>query len=203
MVSVVAVTLTSLLSRTFKGELSVGRIDRANLRGVVAADFVVTDRYGQVVLRASRVRARANLPALLEEVLFGGRRLDLAVRNVRIERVDVYVLPDPRTGIPTIAEAFTPEPSEPDPPGTPKQSARPLRVWLPTIEIGRIWGRVVIEGVDTDEAAGEIVVACRPRANAARRCGHCGRRAGRYDQGEGRRRWRAPGRGDDEGVHRG
>jgi transposase len=62
------------------------------------------------------------------------------------------------------------------------------RVWARIVGVDR---RVVIEGVDVDEAAGEIVVACRPRANAVRRCGHCGRRAGRYDRGEGRRRWRA------------
>jgi transposase len=49
----------------------------------------------------------------------------------------------------------------------------------------------VVEGVDVDETAGEIVVLCRLRANAARRCGRCGGRAARYDRGEGRRRWRA------------
>jgi len=66
------------------------------------------------------------------------------------------------------------------------------------VQSKRLWARivgvdrgVVIEGVEADETAGEIVVACRPRANAARRCGHCGRRAGRYDGGEGRRRWRS------------
>jgi transposase len=50
---------------------------------------------------------------------------------------------------------------------------------------------VVVEGVEVDDETGVVVVACRPRANAPRRCGRCGRRAGRYDGGEGRRRWRA------------
>ena len=51
--------------------------------------------------------------------------------------------------------------------------------------------RTVVEAVDLDEAAGVLVVSVRPSKGAARRCGHCGRRAGLYDQGDGRRRWRA------------
>ena len=65
---------------------------------------------------------------------------------------------------------------------------RSKRVWARIVGVDR---RVVIEGVEVDEVAGEVVVSCRPRANAARRCGQCSRRASRYDQGEGRRRWRA------------
>jgi transposase len=66
------------------------------------------------------------------------------------------------------------------------------------VQSKRVWGRVigverdvVIEAVEFDEPVGEIVVSCRLRRGAARRCGHCNRRCGRYDQGEGRRRWRA------------
>ena len=62
----------------------------------------------------------------------------------------------------------------------------------------RVWGRVVgverdvvIEAVEFDDGTDEIVVSCRLRRGAARRCGQCGRRCGGYDQGEGRRRWRA------------
>jgi transposase len=49
----------------------------------------------------------------------------------------------------------------------------------------------VIEGVVYDEQADEIIVSCRLRKGAKRRCGHCGRRSSLYDQGQGRRRWRA------------
>ena len=48
----------------------------------------------------------------------------------------------------------------------------------------------VVEQVTIDED-GVVVVHARPRARAASRCGVCGRRAPGYDQGEGRRRWRA------------
>lgn len=50
---------------------------------------------------------------------------------------------------------------------------------------------VVIEHVALDEDVGEIVVGCRLRKGARRRCGRCQKRSPRYDHGEGRRRWRA------------
>ena len=51
-------------------------------------------------------------------------------------------------------------------------------------------GRAVVEDVDLD-GDGVVVVHARPRAKERDRCGLCGRRAPGYDQGEGRRRWRA------------
>jgi transposase len=48
-----------------------------------------------------------------------------------------------------------------------------------------------VEWVEFDEDADAIVVAVRLRKGAKRRCGVCGRRCGGFDQGQGRRRWRA------------
>ncbi len=62
------------------------------------------------------------------------------------------------------------------------------RVWARVIGVER---DVVIEAVEFEEEAGEIVVSCRLRRGVARRCGECGRRCAGYDRGEGRRRWRA------------
>jgi transposase len=62
------------------------------------------------------------------------------------------------------------------------------RLWARAIGVDR---RVVIEGVDIDEHDESIVVACRLRKGVKLRCGICERRSGRYDHGEGRRRWRA------------
>jgi transposase len=65
------------------------------------------------------------------------------------------------------------------------------------VRYANLWQRVldversVIEGVDFDEEANVVVARVRPRKGAARRCGICGRRCPRYDNGEGRRRWRA------------
>ena len=49
----------------------------------------------------------------------------------------------------------------------------------------------VIEEIDFDEEAESVVVHVRPRRSTKRRCGRCGHRAPGYDQGEGRRNWRA------------
>lgn len=51
--------------------------------------------------------------------------------------------------------------------------------------------RTVIEQVDFDEEADAVVAQVRPRRAKKQRCGRCGRRSPGYDQGEGRRRWRA------------
>ena len=50
---------------------------------------------------------------------------------------------------------------------------------------------VVVESVDFDADADAVVVSVRPRKATKRRCGRCGRRSPRFDNGEGRRRWRA------------
>jgi len=56
----------------------------------------------------------------------------------------------------------------------------------------RLFGveRAVVEDVEFDAEREVVVVHARPNARARRRCGLCGRRCPRYDQGEGRRRWR-------------
>ncbi|MEO5899255.1 MAG: ISL3 family transposase [Ilumatobacteraceae bacterium] len=51
--------------------------------------------------------------------------------------------------------------------------------------------RTVVERVEFDDEVDAVVAHVRPRRLRKRRCGRCGRRAPGYDQGEGRRRWRA------------
>lgn len=61
----------------------------------------------------------------------------------------------------------------------------------------RIWARIlgvektVVEAVETDEDQGCVVVSVRPSSRARSRCGMCRRRCPGYDNGPGRRRWRA------------
>lgn len=59
-------------------------------------------------------------------------------------------------------------------------------VWRRVIGVDR---STVVEAVEEDREA--VVVHVRPRRASIRRCGRCGGRASGYDQGEGRRRWRA------------
>ena len=61
-------------------------------------------------------------------------------------------------------------------------------VWRKLLGVDRA---TVIESIDFDEEAESVVVHVRPRRSTKRRCGRCGRRAPGYDQGEGRRNWRA------------
>jgi transposase len=51
--------------------------------------------------------------------------------------------------------------------------------------------KAVVEDVAFDEDDECIVVSVRPRKATKRRCGRCGKRCPGYDQGDGRRRWRA------------
>lgn len=147
---IAAATLTRLLSRTFKGDLVIERIERAHWYGVIASDITVTDPRGNVVLRADRLRARANLPELVREALLGAGRLEIGISHVRIERAEVYVIPDPETGVPTIAEAFTPVAAEQPTPST--EPSRDFSVWLPNVELGQTWGRVQFANGPTLEA---------------------------------------------------
>jgi transposase len=72
------------------------------------------------------------------------------------------------------------------------------------VRTSRLWGRMlgcentVIESVDwyqeePGDGAGQLAVTVRvrPRKRLASRCGICGKKRPGYDQGEGRRRWRA------------
>jgi transposase len=51
--------------------------------------------------------------------------------------------------------------------------------------------KTVVEGVEFIESEEAIVVSVRPLSRQRGRCGICRRRCPGYDQGEGRRRWRA------------
>ena len=62
------------------------------------------------------------------------------------------------------------------------------RIWARAVGVDR---RVVIEGVEVDEAVDAVVVSCRLQKNAGLRCGICERRSARYDAGDRRRRWRS------------
>ncbi|MGH2873547.1 MAG: ISL3 family transposase [Solirubrobacteraceae bacterium] len=62
---------------------------------------------------------------------------------------------------------------------------RAIRVWAGLLGLQR----TVVEDVATGRD-GEVIVAVRPSWRERDRCGECRRRCGRYDQGEGRRRWR-------------
>jgi transposase len=64
---------------------------------------------------------------------------------------------------------------------------RSARLWAGLLGVEQ----AVVERVCFDEDEQALVVSVRPRKGVRRRCGRCGRRCPGFDQGEGRRRWRA------------
>jgi transposase len=63
---------------------------------------------------------------------------------------------------------------------------RDVRVWAGLLGVDR----AVVEGVRLG-SEGEVIVSVRPLSRERGRCGVCRRRCAGYDQGPGRRRWRA------------
>jgi transposase len=63
---------------------------------------------------------------------------------------------------------------------------RDARIWRRLLGVER----AVVEKVEFDTEPDTMVAHVRSLTGARGRCGRCGRRAGWYDQGEGRRRWR-------------
>jgi transposase len=63
---------------------------------------------------------------------------------------------------------------------------RGIRVWAGLLGLQR-----TVVGDVTAGSEGEVIIAVRPQWRERNRCGVCRRRCGRYDAGEGRRRWRA------------
>jgi transposase len=65
------------------------------------------------------------------------------------------------------------------------------------VRSARVWKRLlgvehtVVEQVLYDEEDGAVIAMVRPTRSRRGRCGVCGRKCRGYDQGEGRRRWRA------------
>ena len=81
-------------------------------------------------------------------------------------------------------------------PMVPAVQGRSHRGWN-GVRSARLWKRLlgvehtVIEQVRFDEDAQAVVARVRPTRSRRRRCPRCARRCPGYDQGEGRRRWRA------------
>ena len=72
---------------------------------------------------------------------------------------------------------------------------RNAKVWAGVLGVER---STVLDGVEFDDETGVAVFSVRLRKGAKGRCGRCQRRCPGYDQGEGRRQWRAP----DLGLYR-
>ncbi|MDI3196358.1 ISL3 family transposase [Pseudarthrobacter sp. AL07] len=64
---------------------------------------------------------------------------------------------------------------------------RNARLWRTLLGVEK----TVVEAIDLDDKTGILVASVRPTGSMRNRCGICRRRCPKYDQGQGRRRWRA------------
>lgn len=149
---IAATTITRMLSQTFQGAITLGTIRRLDLNGLEVDQVHVTDPWDNQVLVLTDVRVRADLDQIAKEILFGGEKITVVIRHIRSERAEVQIIPAPGTGIPTIERAFTPVPGPEKDKEEPSEPGRHVRVWMPNIEIGRVFGRGRVAELPTMEA---------------------------------------------------
>ncbi len=145
-----AALLTRELSGAFLGTITVGNVEHLSPYGITATDLRVQDPTGATVLVLSDLKIKVDAIELADKYLFGENKVTLVVRHVRAERAEVFIIPDPKTGIPSIAQAFTTTPSAPSTPSA-KGPSRYVRAWLPEVEIGRVYGRGRVADLPTME----------------------------------------------------
>lgn len=144
------VVLEKALDATFHGSFDVGTIERVDVSGLVASSVVVRDLENRRVLTLTGVRAQADIPKIFYDWFFGGDSITITVDHVHVARAETRLRPDAKTGIPTIAAAFTPRPS-----ATPRASSAPsrdVRVNVRGIELTRGFARGRVFGLPTLEA---------------------------------------------------
>lgn len=146
---VTADALSQLLASLLQGHISIGSLSRVRPYEVVAEDIVVRDSARRIVLKVSRLTARADLLDILRRVLRGDAKLTIIINHVRVEHAEANIVPDEQ-GLPTLVQAFTPRPSPPGPPGPDRGEY--VRVWLPVIELGEGFARGSVSGSPTLEA---------------------------------------------------
>ncbi len=191
--------LTRGLSDFFRGTVQIKEITKVSLNGVTSPEARVQDPDGATVLVVSELRARTDFVQMAKTVLWGGQRISLVIKHVRAERAEVFVIPEPDTGVPTIATAFTPV-DEPDPPSSePSEEPRYVRTWLPNVELGRVYARGRVAGLPTLEVQlanvrGSVLASPKGAAIDVQRYGVVVRGLGGTDTtGTGELHIRAPG----------
>jgi hypothetical protein len=146
-----AAVLTDLLSDLFRGSLSVAELNHIGPRGIVASEITVRDPAGRLVLHVDKLTADADVIDIAQKILFGGNKISLVIDHVRIEHADGAIVPDEKTGIPTIGSAFAVD-SDPSSTSSTSDTGRYVRVWLPVVEVGRAFARGRAIGLPTLEA---------------------------------------------------
>lgn len=146
---VAARALEQLLDHVLSGSFEVGRISELTVWSVVVDRFVARDPAKRVVLDASGIRARADVLAIVRELLKNDGKTTIVVAYSRVERARVTLAPEGGSGELGLAAAFTPRPTPPS-----SEPAKPIRLWFANAEIGH--GEVSSELAGVPKFEGEV-----------------------------------------------
>ncbi|WP_437302720.1 translocation/assembly module TamB domain-containing protein [Sorangium sp. So ce388] len=151
--------VNDILRSSLEGQIEIAHIDRLGLFTADVATVTVRHPSGTELLRVSGVHADFNALSIVKELLLGDGDLAITIPLVRVGDADVLLEQD-QQGALTLAQAFTPKPSE----EPPAEDGRPLRLELSRIVLDRaaVHGTVAPESpIDAtiEDFAGAIVVA--------------------------------------------
>ncbi|MGK3987634.1 translocation/assembly module TamB domain-containing protein [Sorangium sp. So ce136] len=151
--------VNDILRSSLEGQIEIAHIDRLGLFTADVSTVTVRHPSGTELLRVSGVHADFNALSIVKEVLLGDGDLAITIPLVRVGDADVLLEQD-QQGALTLAQAFTPKPSE----EPPAEDGRPLRLELSRIVLDRaaVHGTVAPESpIDAtiEDFAGAIVVA--------------------------------------------
>jgi autotransporter translocation and assembly factor TamB len=129
----VVARVNSALAGSFKGRITLHRVQSLGLGGVGAADAEVFDPAGRRVLDIHGLDVRLSLPTIAWAALtHGSKSLTIRLDVVALQHAEV-LLADDGTGSPTLADAFLPK--TPSPPSTGPGT----NIILDRVELRHIW----------------------------------------------------------------
>ncbi|WP_437933957.1 translocation/assembly module TamB domain-containing protein [Sorangium sp. So ce341] len=155
--------VNDVLRSSLEGQIEIAQIDRLGLFATDVSTVTVRHPSGTELLRVSGVHAEFDALSIVRELLLGDGDLAITIPLVRVADADVLLEQDEQGAL-TLAEAFTPKPSE----EPPAEAGRPLRLELSRVVLDRaaVHGTVAPGSpIDAtiDDLAGGIVVADRSR----------------------------------------
>ncbi len=128
-----------ILTDQFKGSAHIDAIDKLGPGGLVARGLHMRDAQGTEIISVRTLEARFSAWSILRRIVTSGAKFDVSIDHVRLDDATVLVVPGP-DGTPTIAQAF--EPRRETAKAAEGESQSRVRVWLPTIELGKLSARV-------------------------------------------------------------
>ncbi|WP_437284431.1 translocation/assembly module TamB domain-containing protein [Sorangium sp. So ce406] len=155
--------VNDILRSSLEGQIEIAHIDRLGLFTADVSTVTVRHPSGTELLRVSGVHADFNALAIVKELLLGDGDLAITIPLVRVGDVDALLEQDEQGAL-TLAQAFTPKPSE----EPPAEDGRPLRLELSRVILDHaaVHGTVAPESpIDAtiENLAGAIVVADQSR----------------------------------------